>query len=56
MIELVLDFLGIDYTIVWTDTLMESVLPIIICLACVFAFYLFLTFFEFLKTVLKRRE
>ncbi len=55
MIELVLDFLGIDYAIVWNDSLMESVLPVIVGLCCVFAFYLFVSFFEFLRSVLKRR-
>lgn len=56
MIDLVLEFMGIDYAIVWTAELMETVLPVIVCVSCVFALYLFICFFQFLHRFIKPKE
>lgn len=56
MIELVLEFLGIDSALVWTSELMEKLLPVIIGISCVFALYLFICFFQFLFRLIKPKE
>ena len=56
MLQLIFDFLGIEFTLNWTPELVETVLPVLVCLAGVMAFYFFLVFFQFLYRLLKRKE
>ena len=56
MLQLILDFLGIDYTIVWTEELVSNVLPAVIVVCCVLALYMFICFFQFLYKLIKPKE
>lgn len=53
MLQIILDFLGIEYTIVWTEELITTVLPAIIVVSCVFALFMFICFFQFLYKLFK---
>lgn len=56
MLQLIFDFLGIEYTLTWSPELIEKVLPVLVCIAAVMTFYLVLVFFQFLYRLFKRKE
>ena len=56
MLQLVFDFLGIDYTIIWTEELINNILPAIVVVGCVLALYMFICFFQFLYKLIKPKE
>ena len=56
MIKLIMEFLGVNYDIVWSVELFEKVLPVIIVVACVLTLYMFISFFQFLYKLIKPKE
>lgn len=54
MIEVLLDFLGIDYTITWSDELMQIILPVILSCAAILTLYLVICFFQFIRNIIRR--
>ena len=56
MLQLILDFLGIDFTIVWTEELIVQVLPLVIGVAIVLSFYLFMCFMQFLRAIIQPKK
>lgn len=56
MLQHVLDFLGIEYQIVWSDELIQTILPVVLCIAGALIFYLMMCFFQFLHKLLKVKE
>lgn len=56
MLQLILDFFGIDYTIVWTEELVATLLPAVIVICAVLALYMFICFFQFLYKLIKPKE
>lgn len=53
MLQVILDFLGIEYSIDWTPELVGMVLPVILVIACAFSLFMFICFFQFLYKLIK---
>lgn len=56
MLDVILKFLGIEYSIDWTPELIGTVLPVILVIACAFALFMFICFFQFLYKLIKPKE
>ena len=56
MLQLIFDFLGIPYTIAWNDDVIIYILPVAIVFGCIFAFYCFMSFMQFLSKLFKFRK
>lgn len=54
MLNYILEFLGINYSVTFTPELLESILPVLISVSLVFALYVFICLFQFIHKLLNR--
>lgn len=56
MLKLIMEFLGVNYEVVWSQELFEMILPVLIVVGSVLSLYMFISFFQFLYKLIKPKE
>ena len=54
MLDIFLNFLGIDIDITWSDELISCLLPVLITIAAGLTLYMFICFFQFIIKILHK--
>lgn len=56
MLQLIFDFFGIPYDIVWNEDVLIYILPVAIVFGMILVFYMFMCFMQFLAKLFKFRK
>ena len=53
MLELIFEFFGLPYELIWTQENIQLALPVMIVMGCILAFYMFMSFMIFLSKLFR---